>query len=164
MIRSLLRVRIVTIAGAILTLCCGCAPSPAASQTEGEARSVTVEHVLDGDTIIVDGDERVRLLGVDAPEVSHNGSIAEPCANEAATLSTTTLESAKTVELVTDDSQPATDRFGRTLAYVEADGADMSAKLLETGLADVYYAAPTISRFSDYRKIAATAPAPKCHG
>ena len=31
----------------------------------------TVERVIDGDTIVLDGGERVRLIGVDTPETVH---------------------------------------------------------------------------------------------
>lgn len=135
----------------------------APTDTEGQSRTASVEYVIDGDTIIVDGGERVRFLGIDAPEVARDGSKAEPCADEATTVVEDSLKGA-TVTLTPDETQPPQDRYGRTLAYVEVDGTDLSAQLLEAGLADLYRAASTISRYSHYQDLAATAPTPACRG
>ena len=43
----------------------------AAAGSVGEPTWRTVERVIDGDTIVVDGGERVRLIGVDTPETVH---------------------------------------------------------------------------------------------
>ena len=72
------------------------AGASAMQEDEGEARTqVTVERVVDGDTIDVspdvEGTGRVRLIGVDTPEVS--GGV-EPCGPEASDFT----ELAKTVE------------------------------------------------------------------
>lgn len=160
---TLTRGRAAATAGAVLILCLGCAPT-STPQTETKPRTVTVEHVIDGDTIIVDGDERVRFLGIDAPEVAHNEQPAEACADEATALVVDAIETGRTASIVTDESQPETDRYGRTLAYVEVDGTDLSAQLLEDGLADLYRAAPDISRYSHYQDLAQTAPTPACYG
>src|SRR5579862_9156736 len=37
-----------------------------------------VERVIDGDTIVVDGNVRVRLIGVDTPETKHPHKPVEP--------------------------------------------------------------------------------------
>ena len=42
----------------------------AEAQTDSAALR-TVERVIDGDTIVLDGGERVRLIGVDTPETVH---------------------------------------------------------------------------------------------
>lgn len=158
-----IRLRLVR-AGALsvpaLAVLVACA-SPA--DTEEESRTVAVEYVIDGDTIVVDGGERVRLLGIDTPEVAHDGSKAEPCGDEATAMIEDALEGA-TVTLTSDEAQPSQDRYGRTLAYVEVGGTDLSAQLLEAGLADLYRAASTISRYSHYQDLAATAPIPACRG
>lgn len=79
-----------------------------------------VEHVIDGDTLIVDNkgvEEHVRLLGVDAPEVAGDGQPGDACADEATAL-TGRLAATAVVEVVSDPSQPDEDRYGRTLDYV----------------------------------------------
>lgn len=130
----------------------------------GTAEAVEVVRVIDGDTLIVDRDgaeERVRVLGIDAPEVARDGSPGEPCAAEATAL-TERLTDGGEVEVITDPSQSETDRYGRTLAYVEADGRDVSAELLREGLAEVYESAPDIDRYTEYEELAATAAVPGC--
>lgn len=108
---------------------------PDSSATD-DAAVVEVVHVIDGDTIIVDREgreERVRLLGIDAPEVGREGEPQEVCADEATVLVEDLIGGADVVT-ITDPSQPQGDRFGRTLAYVEADGQDVSGELLRTSM------------------------------
>lgn len=131
---------------------------------EGTATAVEVVHVIDGDTLIVERDgseERVRVLGIDAPEVARDGEPGEKCATEATAL-TEELTADADVVVVADPSQAETDRYGRTLAYVEADGQDVSAELLSAGLAQVYEAAPGIARYAEYEQLADQADAPSC--
>lgn len=135
-------------------------PAPA----EGEPVAVELVHVIDGDTIIVDRDgeeERVRVLGIDAPEVAREGESGERCADEATAL-TEELTAGAEVVVVADSSQEEADRYGRTLAYVEADGQDVSAELLSAGLAEVYESAPDIARYADYEALAGQAATPSC--
>lgn len=133
--------------------------------TEGQLAEVQLVHVIDGDTIIVSRDEqeeRVRILGVDAPEVARDGEPGERCAGEATALTEELASSGSDVVIVLDPSQPQTDRYGRTLAYVDVDGTDVGAELLAAGLAEVYVSAPEIARFADYQAIAGSAEAPDC--
>ena len=68
------------------------------------------------------------------------------------------------VTIILDPSQAKTDRYGRTLAYVEVDGDDVGAALLEAGLAEVYRAAPDIERYEAYGEMEAQAQEPACGG
>lgn len=134
------------------------------SQPQFRAEPVGVARVVDGDTLVVERngvEEKVRLLGIDAPEVERNGSPGEACADEAAALMRRLTGQAE-VEVVRDPSQPDQDRYGRTLAYVEADGHDVSAELLRSGVAELYEAAPNIARYADYRVLVESAPEPPC--
>ena len=135
-----------------------------AELAEGDLMAVDVVRVVDGDTIIVarDGEEeRVRILGVDTPEVARSGQAGERCADEA-TAFTEELLSGAEVSIIADPSQAETDRYGRTLAYVEADGVDVSAELLAAGLAEVYESAPDIDRYAEYQAAAGRAESPEC--
>ncbi len=129
--------------------------------TEGTARTVEVEWVIDGDTFVTTEDERIRVLGIDTPEIGRDGTDDEPCAREAKEAKSAFLD-AGAASIVTDSAAGDTDQYGRTLAYVEADGRDLGRTLLEDGLADVYKAEPGITRFSEYATAAAQAPAPAC--
>lgn len=131
---------------------------------QGAEEAVEVVRVIDGDTIIVDRDgqeERVRILGIDAPEVARDGEAGEACAVEATAL-TEELTAGADVVVVTDPSQSETDRYGRTLAYVELDDQDLGGELLSAGLAEVYESAPDISRYATYVDLAEQAGVPDC--
>jgi micrococcal nuclease len=101
--------------------------------TEGEVTQVT-----DGDTITVYLNgvrERVRLLGVDAPEVGHDDSVEEPLAREAGEFVRRLLQG-RQVLLRRDPESDDRDRYGRLLRYVQTpDGADTGAELVRRGLA-----------------------------
>lgn len=154
--------------GVVIALGLDFLPSDSSAEP-GAGESVTVQlvHVIDGDTLIVEReageDERVRVLGIDTPEVAREGEPGERCAAEATAL-TEELTAGGDVTITPDPSQAETDRYGRTLAYVEVDGDDVGAALLEAGLAEVYRAAPDIDRYAAYEELEAQAPDPACEG
>jgi micrococcal nuclease len=86
-------------------------------------RGASVACVVDGDTLDLDGcgddGQRVRLLGIDAPEVAHGDQETE-CGGDAATsyLSDLLLGENITVE----HDLTCTDMYGRELAYLVLDG------------------------------------------
>jgi len=103
--------------------------------------------VYDGDTIRLAGGERVRLLGVDAPELHHPERGEEPFGREAMELALS-LVSGEAVELEYHDGDALAgarrDIYGRVLAYVWVvrlgpDGRQqricLNLELLRTGLA-----------------------------
>ena len=84
----------------------------------GPTETAMVVRVVDGDTIIVDrgrGDERVRYVGIDAPESVKPGSPVEPMGHEA-TVANAALVEGREVVLERDVSDR--DRFDRLLRYV----------------------------------------------
>jgi len=142
-------------------------PFSAQLRDEGPAIDVQFVHVVDGDTIIVSREgqeERVRVLGIDAPDVAREGETGEPCSAEATALTEELTVGGGDVTITPDLSQAETDRYGRTLAYVEVDGEDVGAALLGAGLAEVYRSAPHIDRFATYEGLEARAQDPACEG
>ena len=84
--------------------------------TEGvRAEDRIVQRVVDGDTIILNGGERVRLIGVDTPESVHPRRPVEYFALEASAF---TKQAAEGKQVWLEYDQTRTDRYGRTLAYV----------------------------------------------
>ena len=75
----------------------------------------TVTRVVDGDTIILNGRERVRLIGVDTPETVDPRRPVQYFGKEASGFTKRMVEGKK-VRLEYD--QTGKDRYGRTLAYV----------------------------------------------
>lgn len=78
----------------------------------------TVAYVVNGDTIAVTRDghtvpERVRLIGIDTPELGHGKGPDECWAAEARDELKTLLPQGTEVALSADPSQPDVDKYGR---------------------------------------------------
>ncbi len=119
-----------------------------------ERRAAVVRRVIDGDTLILRSGERVRLIGVDAPETARGDQAAEKFAVEATGFTRRQLEG-QTVYLVFDENRAATrhrDRFGRLLAYLyrASDGMDLNANLIEQGYARAFTRFP-FERLEEFR-------------
>lgn len=85
-----------------------------------------VERVIDGDTIVIAGGERVRYIGIDAPEAG------EPFHDEAKEFNER-LVAGKLVKLEKDISDR--DSYGRLLRYVYVDGIFVNGELVKNGYA-----------------------------
>ncbi|MCH8066455.1 MAG: thermonuclease family protein [Chloroflexi bacterium] len=85
--------------------------------------------MIDGDTIEIEGGERVRYIGMDTPE---DTSVGE-CFGEQATRRNRELVEGRIVELERDVSE--TDRFGRLLRYVWVGGEMINEVLVDEGFA-----------------------------
>lgn len=94
----------------------------------------TVERVIDGDTVVLQGGERVRFVGVDAPEVG------EPLYEEAREFQEKVLLG-RHARIETCREEPRDD-YGRTLAFVHMDNLDVGAQLLRYGLARTLFVGP----------------------
>jgi micrococcal nuclease len=99
----------------------------------------TVVRVVDGDTIVLDGQEKVRLIGVDTPELHHPTKPVQYFAREAAAFTTQHLEG-KTVHLAYDWQRQ--DRYRRTLAYVCLDGELVNETIVRDGFGFAYVKYP----------------------
>jgi len=108
----------------------------------------TVTRVVDGDTLIAKvgrTKERVRLLGIDAPEVG-------ACYSAQATARARGLSLNRRVHLIGDRSQARRDRHGRLLAYVQLpNGRDLGHDLIAGGFSKVYVYDRPFARLSAYR-------------
>ena len=80
--------------------------------------------VVDGDTLRC-GSERVRLLGIDAPEMPGHCQRGRQCAPGDPYRSTASLRVALGRGAITI-TRVGQDRYGRTLALVRAGGTDLS--------------------------------------
>ena len=116
----------------------------------------TVTRVVDGDTVVArlaDGREiTVRLIGIDTPEGMKPGVPVE-CGGEQATEAMRGLVEGQEVSLVSDPSQDAVDRFGRSLFYVDrVDGVDAGEEMLRAGWAEVFVFDRDFGRLASYRE------------
>ena len=86
---------------------------------------VFVSKVIDGDTIVADG-EHIRLLGIDADERGYD------CYDEAKEqMERWILDK----EVVLEKDKTDKDQYGRLLRYVILDGENINIKLVRKGLA-----------------------------
>jgi micrococcal nuclease len=101
---------------------------------------VHVAYVYDGDTLRTDDGEKVRLLGINAPEVAHGNEPGQPL-GEAAGKRLKALVLGREVRLQTDKDHR--DIYGRLLAHVYLrDGTWIDGLLVKEGLAHVYIFPP----------------------
>jgi len=118
-----------------------CSPPP-------DAGLVKVRYVHDGDTVVLHDDTRVRLIGINTPEVAANGKPAEPLAIRARDhLRRLLFQHGNQVKLLYGEQDR--DQHGRTLAYLWLpDGTNITADLLRAGLGWLV-AIPPDTRFVD---------------
>jgi micrococcal nuclease len=110
---------------------------------------VLVRVVFDGDTIDVATLGRVRLLGIDAPEIGHRFDNAAPFGREAKER-LANLIAHRWVRLEFDGKRE--DAFERRLAYVLLeDGTFVNALLVREGLARVSTRVP-LARLDELRR------------
>ncbi len=89
-----------------------------------------VQRVVDGDTLLLAGGARVRLLGVDTPETKHPHRPVEPLGPEAADFTRRHVEGRR-VRLQFDRERR--DVYHRILAYVFVDDWFLNEQLILAG-------------------------------
>lgn len=118
----------------------GTEPKP--DPTPSNTRTATVTHVYDGDTIQVNGNEKVRYIGIDTPEIGE-------CYYTEASRRNRELVDDRVVTLDVCIESP-TDQYGRTLAHVTADAGLVNAILIREGFARAYRVPPCTSKADQY--------------
>jgi micrococcal nuclease len=104
-----------------------------------------VVRVIDGDTFIIEGGERVRMIGIDAPELKDLYGVESKNQLKA-------LIQNKHVKLIKGVVTANKDYFKRLLSYVYIDSTDINLKMIEDGFASVYLKYP-FSKSSEYNTI-----------
>ncbi len=113
----------------------GAAAAEAFCQSDGSGEEFAWRHIHDGDTLTLADGRRVRVIGLNAPEVARSGHGGDPFANEATNAARNFFRDSNKVVI-----QPGTedrDRHGRLLAHVfrPTDGASLASSLVAQGLA-----------------------------
>ena len=120
----------------------------------GPAQSGRIAKVIDGDTLVLEGGERIRLIGVDTPETVHPEKPVEYFGKEASSF-TRRMAEGKPVRLEFD--QQKKDKYGRSLAYVYLeDGTFLNAEIIKQGygFAYVYFPFTKMEEFKNYQATA----------
>jgi micrococcal nuclease len=94
---------------------------------------ITVLSVIDGDTFVIESEQVVRLIGIDAPELSEPGG-------EAAKEYLSSLILHQYITLVSGDTNK--DAYGRLLRYVYTGDTCINEKMIKDGYAEARYLAP----------------------
>ncbi len=111
------------------------APAGNFCQRNGPGEEVDWRHIHDGDTLTLADGRKVRVIGLNAPEVARSGHDGDPFAHQATIAARNFLRNSSKIVLQPGIEQK--DRHGRLLAHVfrPGDGASLAAELLAQGLA-----------------------------
>jgi|tagenome__1003787_1003787.scaffolds.fasta_scaffold20401223_2 micrococcal nuclease len=125
---------------------------PEVAPMTGDATKV--ERVVDGDTIVVTGGERVRFIGMDTPETKDPRKPVQCYGREASARTEQLLPPGTAVVLVYDVDR--TDRYGRTLAYVyrARDNLFVNASLVRDGYAMALTVPPDVAKADEFVRLA----------
>ena len=111
--------------------------TPAFSATCPEANyddTARIKYIVDGDTLHLKDGRKVRLIGINAPEVTRGDKAAEPFSAEATNTLKKLFSNNRAVSLVYGEEKH--DRYDRLLAHVfTADGKNAQSLLLRRGVA-----------------------------
>lgn len=143
-------------AGVLAMTLQSCRPLGITEPEPGSGDRVDVLRVIDGDTILIEdaaGEHRVRLIGIDTPELGRDGTPDECYAVEART-ELEQLLAGRDITIRADSSQGDVDRHERLLRHVEADGESSALVLIESGAGREYtygrpYAGQSAHRAAD---------------
>lgn len=131
------------------------------SAAEGPRDQGEVTKITDGDTLRVHmnggAEEKVRLIGIDTPEVHGRGGLRECFGQEASAELARLVPVGATVRLVID-AEPR-DRYGRLLAYVYRvqDGLHVNLEMAKRGFAAPLTIPPNVAFADEFVRAAASA-------
>ena len=114
--------------------------SPIYSKLPSDAEKIQVRNVYDGDTMTLIDERRVRLLGIDTPEIKEQQPYAVDAKNYTKHLIDTHKDS---VYLSFEPNQAKEDHYGRLLGYVYVETSPhqyvcINEGIVEAGFASVY--------------------------
>ena len=134
---------------ALLAPACDGSSSRAAPSPEHRDEATTVERIVDGDTLWVEGRERLRLIGIDTPETQHPSKGVECFGRRASAFLGRLAPVGTDVRLAYDVERR--DRYGRTLAYLyrASDGLFVNAEMVRKGYAQAYTVPPNVAHVDE---------------
>jgi len=127
------------------------APACGGSDSAAEGETATVERVVDGDTLVLEGGSRLRLAQIDAPELGEEECYAAASAAELAGL----VRPGSRVALEADPRLDGVDRYGRLLRYVHSADTNVNVELVRRGAATAFFFRGERGRYAG-RLLAAT--------
>jgi micrococcal nuclease len=131
------------VGSALLLMCSGVLGATAVARAAGEVQ--TVARITDGDTLVLQNGQRVRLLQVDTPEIGGGECFSRAAKKRLATL----LPVGSTIRLQRDPALDDRDRYGRLLRYVTRNGINVNLRLVANGAAAPYFYRGDRGRWAD---------------
>lgn len=122
-------------------------PAPTATIISYEKQRVMVIRVIDGDTIEIEGKQKVRYIGVNTPEL-HDPRKPIECFGQAAADENKRLVEGKEVYIQKDVSE--VDKYKRLLRYVWVDDIFINDYLVRQGFAQVSTFPPDVKYVSQF--------------
>jgi endonuclease YncB( thermonuclease family) len=117
-----------------------------------------ISRVVDGDTVHLAGGDRVRLIGLNTPELGRDGNPPEPLAREAREALAALTGASGRVLLV--EGRDGRDRHGRRLAHLYGPGGrNLTAHMLRQGMGFHVAVAPNFTHLECLRAAEAEARA-----
>ncbi len=111
-----------------------------------------VLRVVDGDTVILSNKQKVRLIGINAPERARYPKKAEAYASAAKRYLKRQLATNKKIHL--KFGRQKKDRYGRLLAHILlSDGRNLNAMLVKQGLASAIVVPPNTAFINCYFRL-----------
>lgn len=128
------------------------ATSAPACPSDREGEPVRVVHVYDGDTVKLADGRRVRIIGINAPEVAREDRTGQPWATEATrALQSMIDDHGQALQLRYDTDRH--DRYQRVLAHLFLpNGDNVAARLLAEGYATALVVPPNTWQQDCYRE------------
>lgn len=113
--------------------------------------TVTVNYVYDGDTVKLQDGRRLRFIGINTPEIDHDGGDSEPFSREARERLERMIGE-RPIHL--RYGKELHDRYGRLLAHPYlADGRSINVALLQEGLATTLVVPPNTWNYACYQSV-----------
>ncbi len=110
-----------------------------------------VERIVDGDTLVLENGEKVRLIGINTPELAHQGHPEEPGGRAARDALERLVRDNDGRLRVCPGSDPR-DRYGRLLAHLAGrQGDDIAYRLLLQGQGHVIAIPPNLGSLDCHR-------------
>jgi endonuclease YncB( thermonuclease family) len=127
--RPLLVLAVVAFSAFVLTASAPSAPWPA---------TYRIDHVTDGDTVVLRNGQKIRLVQIDTPEVYFGTECYGP---QASATTKRLLPEGVRVRLLLEPATDRVDQYGRLLRYVvrATDGVNVNVRLVAVGAAAPYF-------------------------
>ncbi len=134
------------------TLQPGYATTCSADRISPKEENATVKWVYDGDTLLLTDKRKIRIIGIDTPEVKHHQQAAQAYGAKAKEALRALLKKHH-YHILLRHGKEKTDRYGRELAHVFLpDHTNISTWLLERGYAKTMAIPPNVALADCYKQ------------